>query len=511
MEYDIILVQPILFKDLIVSENTKIEYNYWRTMEKYAGKLLGDLPTEPSNGILSIATYLEQYGYKVKVLDFHLLDFLERKKSGKRFSLSKIIEKIALYKAKFWGLSMMTISENNCFEIINEIRKMYPYVFIFAGGYYPTNNSDLVMNRNRNIDFIVKNEGEFTIKDILDKYKEKGDIAFNCYNVVYRLNGELREATNINNFVVDINVLPELDYDLYDDEILKIIVPRVYTARGCENNCIYCTADNASNKTYRKREVNRVVEEIEHLVHKYNKKFFVMGDLEFLSDLEHAEQICKEIINRKLGVKWWCQIYPMNVNEESLKLIKEAGCIQVALGIESNDEKSLEILNKAVNIEKSVNACKMIKRYGMQVQAYLILGLPNDTVDSMISLIKFAGELINRDYIDVTHLSVMVPYPGSAIFNNREKFQIQIIDYDANRFFMNCDFLGGSIPPYNLKNVTGSELYSLWLFGLSYFTKCFRKKTHFQNEYKQIYKDLGIDKISILDKNAILFGGEQNG
>lgn len=505
MKYDIVLIQPKLFKSLVVSENTKIEFDYWNTMEKYAGKLLGDLPTEASNGILSIASYLESNGYNVKVLDFHLLDFVERRNNGTSLSLKKIFKLLDSYQAKFWGFSMMTISEENCYTIVNELRKKYPDIYIFAGGYYPTHNCKQVLCRNKNIDFIVKNEGEFTIKNILDEYYMKRFISWEKYGLAYREGEEIREPVENNGFVIDINLLPPLNYHLYDEELLDLIIPRVYTARGCENNCIYCTANNASNKVYRKRTVNQIVDEIEKLDREYHKKFFVMGDLEFLSDVDHAQAVCREIIKRKLNIKWWCQIYPLNANSDSLKLMNEAGCIQVALGIESNNEKSLELLNKGACTEKSVKACKLIKENGMQVQAYLILGLPNDTVDSMISLTKFVGELINRNFIDVTHLSVMVPYPGSAIFENRDKFHIAITQYNANKFYMNCDFLGAGIPPYNLAEVDGTEIYSLWLFALSYFTRCYRSKKDYLKEFEQLYCELGLNKISILDKYNSVF------
>lgn len=497
MEYDLILIQPPLFRnDNIVSENMKIEYDYWVSMEDYAGKLLGDLPVEASYGILSIASYLKSKKFKVKILDFHMMDYMKRTKFGKAVSIEDIENEICIDRAAFWGISMMTISEEWANAITNLIRKFYQSSYIFAGGYYPTYNYKNILQKNRNYNFIALNEGELVLENIINTYKKKGIMDYSINGIAYIENGDMIQVQQSKSCITDIDLLPMMDYDFYS-EYLEFLVPRVYTSRGCSNNCIYCTADNSLTKVYRKRSVKNVVDEIEKIVKLYHKKFFVMGDLEFLSDLEHSKAVCNEIIKRKLEVNWWCQVFPPNVNEEIVALMKSAGCIQIALGIESNNESSLKQLEKNNHTNVSIEACKIIKSNHLQVQAYLMLGLPSDTIESSISMIKFAGELINQGLVDVTHLSTMVPYPGSKLYENSEKYGVRIEHGKNENYYMNCDYLGATIPSYDTLYMTGKEIYALWLFGLSYYTECFKRKREYRNHYKKVYDNLGLNKISV--------------
>lgn len=500
--YDLILIQPPLLKFLNTEENMdegrKIEFEYWDSMEKNAGKLLGDLPTEASYGILSIASYLKSIGYKVKILDFHLMDFFKRKYEFTNLTQKDIVTELSKYQSNFYGISVLTISDNWANIITDHIRKFNNDSCIFWGGYYPSNNDISILRKNKNIDLIVRNEGELIIKDLLDNFTLQNLKFEEISGLTYRKDNEILR-TSPREIIDNLDILPFLDYSFYDDKYQDLIVPRVYTSRGCKNACYYCTADNSSHRKIRKRSAKIVVDEIENIIKKYHKNFFVMGDLEFLFDLNHSKEICEEIIRRNLDVKWWCQVYPPNIQDDIVKLMKEAGNIQIALGIESTNENALKEVNKKMNSNITLNACKIIKKYDIQIQAYVMIGLPEDTIDSSMNTIKFVGNLIEENLIDVTHFSIMVAYPGSLLFEKSEIFNMKILDKDPNNYFMNCDFLGSGIPCYETYNMSNLEIYSLWLFALAHCRKLFLKNTNFKTKYFNLYEDLGLNNISILD------------
>ena len=269
---------------------------------------------------------------------------------------------------------------------------------------------------------------------------------------------------------------------------MDLIIPRVYSTRGCENNCVYCTANNSFSKKFRRRKIKNVVDEIEYIEKILKKKFFVMGDLEFLMEREYSKSICEEMIRRKLSIKWWCQIYPKNVDKETINLMKKAGNIQIALGIESKNDTLLKDLNKDIDSNSSLKTIKLIKENGIQIQAYIIIGLPKDTLESIIANIKFIGKLVEEEYVDSTHIAIMVPYPGSELYLNSKKYGIDIVKEDEESFYMNCDYLGSSIPSYNNFYLSRYEIYSLWLFCLSFLQTCYtkRKGIGFSTMYKNL-------------------------
>lgn len=336
--YDIILIQPPLFKEYYKSSNTEIEKVYWKTMYEKGGVLLGDLAFEGSSPLLSIGTYLKKQNKRVKILDFHIKDMYMRYYKQKVLKKEDILEELKKYKAKFYGITVMTVAEKISNHITNIIREISPDSYIFWGGFYPTNNVEKILKNNRNIDFVVRNEGELVIDDFLTIWKENKSIDFKDLKSISYLEGNKIKSTK--NILIEYNLdsIKNFDYSLYDNKYIDFIIPRVYSTRGCENNCVYCTANNSLSKKFRRREIKNVVDEIEYVEKTLKKKFFVMGDLEFLMEKEYSKSICEEIIKRKLSIKWWCQIYPKNVDSEIISLMKKAGNIQIALGIESTND-----------------------------------------------------------------------------------------------------------------------------------------------------------------------------
>ena len=499
-DYDLVLIQPPLFKKYYKSSNTEIEKVYWKTMYEKGGVLLGDLAFEGSSPLLSIGSYLKKQGKKVKILDFHIEDMYIRYYKQKVLEKENILEELKKYKAKFYGITVMTVAEKISNYITNIIREISPDSFIFWGGFYPTNNAEKILKNNRNIDFIVRNEGELAIDDFITICQENKSIDLKkLKSISYLENNKVIISKTIPT-EYNLDSIEYFDYSLYDNKYIDFLIPRVYSTRGCENSCVYCTANNSFSKKFRRRKIKNVVDEIEYIEKILKKKFFVMGDLEFLMEKEYSKSICEEMIKRGLSIKWWCQIYPKNIDNEIIGLMKKAGNIQIALGIESKNDTLLKDLNKEVNLDSSLKTIKIIKENGIQIQAYIIIGLPKDTLESIITNIKFIGKLVEEEYVDSTHIAIMVPYPGSELYLNSKKYGIDIVKEDEESFYMNCDYLGSSIPSYNNLYLSRYEIYSLWLFCLSFLQTCYTKRKG--TGFSEMYKNLGI-KCLFEDKTEI--------
>ncbi|MEH0022335.1 MAG: radical SAM protein [Desulfobacter sp.] len=489
--YDVILIQPPLLQPIADDgDSGHIEKNFWAEMETYSGRLLGDLPTEASHGILSIGTYLKTHGYQVKIIDFHLIDLMLRREQNRQIEKQDVVEILLKSKSQFYGLSVLTIAEKWSNVITNIIRELSPGAYVFWGGYFPTKNDESILKKNRNVDFIVRNEGEVIVKDVLDRSSSCKEQSFSSVNgITYMENG--RVFRNEDGMLIeDLDGLPFVDYSLYDRQLLDVLVPRVFSARGCSNRCLYCTADNSTHRIYRKKNYKRVVDEISHIKTQYGKNFFVMGDLEFLNDPRHAKDICNEIIARNLDVKWWCQVFPPNVTEELVILMKDAGNIQIALGIENQRPESLNAMNKKMDSNDILHAIDIIKKHDIQIQAYIMLGLPGETLNSSIETIKYIGELLDKQLIDVVHFSTLVPYPGSPLYMKDEN--IRILETDPNKYYMNCDLWGSGVPPYETKQMSQFEIYSIWLLSLAHAQKFFKKNKSYKKYYQPVYRALGI-------------------
>jgi radical SAM superfamily enzyme YgiQ (UPF0313 family) len=145
---------------------------------------------------------------------------------------------------------------------------------------------------------------------------------------------------------------------------------------------------------------------------------FADASLGLLKD--SAIQMCDELIRRGLNKKisWDCETRADSLNEQLLKKKKEAGCRWVALGIETGNELILdEVVRKGETKDQMRKAVKLVKKAGIKVRCFFILGHYKETVDTIKETIKFALEL-NPDALS---FGLMVPNPGSEIRKMAEK------------------------------------------------------------------------------------------
>ena len=159
--------------------------------------------------------------------------------------------------------------------------------------------------------------------------------------------------------------------------------------------------------------------------------------------------------------------------------MKEVGCIQVALGCEGAGVRQLELVHKRIKPDNAKRACALLKEAGVQVQTYWIIGLPGENRESARATISTISYLIESGLTDVTHIALLVPYPGTRIYASPLESGIEIIDRDPSMYWMNCDPFGCGMPVYRTVRtengiteilLSPQEIYDLWLQALNVST-----------------------------------------
>jgi len=104
--------------------------------------------------------------------------------------------------------------------------------------------------------------------------------------------------------------------------------------------------------------------------------------------------------------------------------LRESGCVEVGIGIESGSQRILDIVNKGTKVEKNMEIVKLCRSLGLRVKGFCMVGLPGENRESIRQTADFLREA-DLDDIDVT---IHTPYPGSLIYENRGKFDIAFED-----------------------------------------------------------------------------------
>ncbi len=187
----------------------------------------------------------------------------------------------------------------------------------------------------------------------------------------------------------------------------------VITGRGCPFRCTFCDwPQNFTGHNFRSRSVKNVVDEFEWIKNNlpYVKDIMVEDDT-FTVDRTRVKQICQEIIDRKLNVTWTVNSRA-DVDLETLKIMKKAGCRLVCVGVESASQDILNNIKKGTSVTKIEQFFKDTKEANVLVHACFMMGNRGETRETIQQTVEFAKR-VNPD--TVQFFPIMV-YPGTEAY-----------------------------------------------------------------------------------------------
>ena len=88
-------------------------------------------------------------------------------------------------------------------------------------------------------------------------------------------------------------------------------------------------------------------------------------------------------------------------------------------------------------------------------------------MSSAMKTIGMIDDLTKNSFVDVTHIAVLVPYPGTPIYKSEKDFDVKIISKDFSKYLMNCDFMNAGVPVVRTAELSEYQIYSLWQLALS--------------------------------------------
>ena len=264
------------------------------------------------------------------------------------------------------------------------------------------------------IDFVGRNEFDFTIKEIAEDRAWDGIDGLSYRNragaIVHNAERATLENMDALPFVTEV-YKRDLHIEDYFIGYLKHPYVSLYTGRGCKSRCTFCLwPQTVGGHRYRVRSVGHVVEEI-RLAKQYfpQVREFFFDDDTFTDNLPRAEAIAREL--GKLGVTWSCNA-KANVPRDTLKVLKDNGLRLLLVGYESGNQQILHNIKKGMLIDVAKRFTKDCHDLGVVIHGTFILGLPGETKETIEETIRFATE-INPHTVQV---SLAAPYPGTFLY-----------------------------------------------------------------------------------------------
>ncbi len=175
----------------------------------------------------------------------------------------------------------------------------------------------------------------------------------------------------------------------------------IMTSRGCPFNCSFCCS--TLGKVWRKRTPENVIDEIKMAIKKYKIKMIQFIDPSINIIPERVIQICELMLRDKIDIPWSAQgVRADLITDKLVKIMKEAGCKRLYIGIESLDPEVYAEIGKSETIEEIKRGIRIAKNNGLEVYGFLIIGLPKDNFKKKYADNALLAQAFSKDwsYVD---------------------------------------------------------------------------------------------------------------
>lgn len=302
------------------------------------------------------------------------------------------------------------------------LKDLFPRSFVALMGTHPTALPKETMELNDKIDGIAKGEADYIIRDLAIALRD-GTPLSDVRGLVYRnqeeiiVNEEMPLITNVDEIPWAAKLIKQFldpkDYFFAAAEYPEI---QIFTGRGCPARCYFCVyPQTIHGHQYRVRSAQNVADEFEYIVNNFpDVKEVVIEDDTFTINRNRTQDICKLLIEKGINkkIKWLCNAR-VNLDYDTMVLMKQAGCSLIIPGIESGSQELLNNMKKGTTIKQIEEYVKNAKKAGLLIHACYMVGNKGETRETMEQTLKFAIKLDT----DTAQFYTLHPYPGTEAYN----------------------------------------------------------------------------------------------
>ncbi|MHA2394271.1 MAG: B12-binding domain-containing radical SAM protein [Promethearchaeota archaeon] len=368
----------------------------------------------PPLGILLLGTILKEQGHNVNLLD----------QASNGFTFEQVLRWIKKHDPDIIGISAMTVGFLSSIKIAEMAKEWNPNLKIVLGHYHPTFCADEILKKyNHVIDYCVRGENEYIFLDLINLLeKDPQAKPSEILGVSYRFNGKINHNPDcpINKKLDD---LPFIDrsflkipyhQNLAGIELMDSKFTTAFFTRGCPYSCTYCAVSKFSDRHYRSKSPERMIEEFSYLASKgYTEVAFVDDNFSF--NLNNVLKFCSLIRKENIDINWHVEMRVDKVSRRLFEQMASAGCKSICFGIESANQRVLNYYNKAITPNQSLKAIKLAKESKIDfIIGLFMLGAPFETIAECQETIRFA----TNSGVDFFFLNIVETWPGIPMWDD---------------------------------------------------------------------------------------------
>jgi len=354
--------------------------------------------------LATAAALLERDGFPVQILDNNI-EHLPPHAVGQ---LAARCRKVFVTSTPYDRWQCPSLDIGFFFQTIDQIPRERLYIM----GAHVTERPEAILRRSR-ARLAILGAPEQTLLD-LARRDESPALPLDISGIACLHEGHLvRSAPR--GFIPHLNDLPFPAYhllpmDRYHYEFLGDRFAILEGSRGCPHGCTFCYL-GMYGRRFRQKSPDRLAAETAHVRDRFRVRNIYFMDLEFALNRDFVVSFCETLIQREMGVHWCCQTRVTDVDDDLLRLMKEAGCRLIHFGVEAGSPRILARTGKGITVPDAERAVSLARSHGIRTALFMNFGFPTETRAEMASTIRLAMRL-NPDYA-AFHL--IVPFPGTRL------------------------------------------------------------------------------------------------
>ncbi len=325
--------------------------------------------------LLIIASLLRNRGHQIVFIDANAqnLDFVKIR----NILITKIPDCV-IFTFNSW------IIEHDL-KISEILKRINPACITIGFSWFAKNFPREILSRFPNLDIQIIQDPFSVIESIINCLAQRESLE-NIKGIAYKENNIIKVNSKFT-YEKSFKELPLPSYDLIKSfkpyylytPLLKPYA-LVYAGKGCPYSCAYCPD---ANTKYSGRSANNILHELKILKKLAKIKYVWFYDQVFTINRKRIIELCEKLINENLKIYWFCDSRADLVDLQLLKIMKAAGCIGIAYGIESGSQKILNNMKKSITISQAINALNWTREVGIPTQLNLILGYIGENLNTL--------------------------------------------------------------------------------------------------------------------------------